>query len=406
MIKLIHYQRMTEGEASLRMIKKLSKRCNLSFHVFPLMVCLMLLMAGCGKEESTGSIFEEKQNTSEERQIDKTSTGVVKDESGSEGSEDMEELPEYVSVVRITINPQLELYLDGEDRVVGVSYLNQDAEDAFSKLSMTDLSLEDAVRQIVTVSVDEGYLTEGKTITVDFVEQDEKSDLSEKMDMVQTAVQEEISEKQLTVTLEIEAEGEVQDSFVLEPDEQKPSEETSSSSGQTGNDKASEAAGTQNGKTPETTGTPEDKQTGKQNGQQTGEQTGTQQAGNSASGSEAAKPDAEPCPDCGGSGICPECGGGTLPCKMCGGSLWESCGVCGGSGRQSCPGCHGSGKDATSGETCRHCGGAGSITCEVCRGAGGKSCSICNGKGVVSDDCILCHGGKACTACGGTGVKK
>lgn len=384
----------------------MSERYNSRFrvlYVFLLMFCLMLLMVGCRKEEITGSVVEEILNSSEESMAKEISTNMVKNENNANGAEGMEELPEdtsavspdleYVSVVRITINPQLELYLDREDRVVGVFYLNQDAEDAFSKLSMTDLSLEDAVRQIVTVSVEAGYLTEGKTITVDFVEQDEKSELPEKIEMVQTAVKEELSEKQLTVTLEIEAEGTVQDSIVLEPEEQKSSEETSSSSGQTGNGKVSEATGTQ-----------KDKQTDKQ----TDEQSGTQQTGNAASaaGSEPAKPAGEPCPDCGGTGICPECGGGTLPCKMCGGSLWESCGVCGGSGRQSCPGCHGSGKDATSGETCRHCGGAGGMSCEVCGGAGGKSCSICNGKGVVSDDCILCHGGKACTACGGTGVKK
>lgn len=378
-------------------MKKLSGIWKLYFAVSLLMICMLIFMSGCGAEEITGSIAEENRNTSETMQTKEASTDTVMNESSSDVSEDTEEMLDYVSIVRITINPQLELYLDGEDRVVGVSYLNQDAEDAFSRLSMTDLSLEDAVRQIVTVSVEEGYLTEGKTITVDFSEQDEKANLPDRMEMVQTAVREELSEKQLTVTLEIEAEGEVQDSFVLEPDEKKPSEETAPSSGQNGNDKTSETTGTQN-----------DKQTDKQTGQQTGKQNGTQEAGNSASaaGSEAAKPAGEPCSDCGGSGICPECGGGTLPCKMCGGSLWESCGVCGGNGRQSCPGCHGSGKDATSGETCRHCGGAGSITCEVCGGAGGKSCSICNGKGVVSDDCILCHGGKACTACGGTGVKK
>lgn len=118
--------------------------------------------------------------------------------------------------------------------------------------------------------------------------------------------------------------------------------------------------------------------------------------------SEVAK---EPCPDCGGTGICPECGGGTLPCKRCGGSLWEKCGVCGGSGHQTCQGCHGSGKDATDGNNCRHCGGSGGYICELCGRTGGKSCSICNGKGVVSDDCILCHGGRSCITCGGTGTK-
>lgn len=290
------------------MMKNLLERCNLNFHVFLLMVCLMLFMVGCGKGEITGSVAEENRNSSEETKVKETSTDAVKDESSSDSAENTKEMPE-------------------------------------------------------------------------------------KIEMVQTAVKEELSEKQLTVTLEIETEGTVQDSIVLEPDEQKISEETANSSGQAGNDKVTEA-----------TGTPKDKQTDKQ----TGEQSGTQQTGNAASaaGSEPAKPAGEPCPDCGGTGICPECGGGTLPCKMCGGSLWESCGVCGGSGRQSCPGCHGSGKDATSGETCRHCGGAGGMSCEVCGGAGGKSCSICNGKGVVSDDCILCHGGKACTACGGTGIKK
>ncbi|MGN0166664.1 MAG: hypothetical protein ACI4AB_01360 [Acetatifactor sp.] len=375
------------------MRNKLTEICKLYFTVS----LLLIFMSGCGAEKITGSIIGENQNISGEMQAEETSTGAVKEESGSDVTEDTEEMPAYVSIVRITINPQLELYLDAEDKIVDVAYLNKDAEDAFSGLKMKDLSLEDAVRQIVTVSFEEGYLTEGKSITVDFAEQDEKADLPDKMEMIKTVVREELSEKQLAVTLEIEAEGEVQDSLVLEPDEQKAFEETAHSSEQTGNDKASEGTGTQN-----------DKQTDKQTGQQTGKQNGTQEAGNSASAADSAavQPAGELCPDCGGSGICPECGGGTLPCKRCGGSLWENCGVCGGSGRQNCPGCHGSGKDATSGETCKRCGGAGSTSCEVCGGAGGKSCSICNGKGVVSDDCILCHGGKACTACGGTGVKK
>ena len=232
--------------------------------------------------------------TSEEQaQTKEASTGTVEAESGSGEAANAESMPEYVTVVRIIINPELELYLDGDGKVVATS-------------------------------VEDGYLTEGKTITVDFVEQKEETDLQNMMETVQTAVQDELSEKQLSATLELGTKGEIQESVALHPE---PLEDTQ------------EAAASEPSEKPASAGTPE-----------------------------PAQPANNPCPDCGGTGICPECGGGTLPCKRCGGSLWESCGVCG--------------------------------------GAGGKSCSICNGKGVVSDDCILCHGGKSCTSCGGTGIKK
>lgn len=356
-------EKVSECEVVMRKSEGFSKKNSLCVAVWLLMICIMLVTGGCGKKDVDKSAVAGSVEASEEQAKTKeASTGTVEAESGSGEAANAESMPEYVTVVRITINPELELYLDGDGKVVAVDYLNEDAENAFSALPMTGINLEEAVKLVVATSVEDGYLTEGKTITVDFVEQKEETDLQNMMETVQTAVQDELSEKQLSATLELGTKGEIQESVALQPE---PLEDTQ------------EAEASEPSEKPVSAGTPEP----------------VQPANNS-------------CPDCGGTGICPECGGGTYPCKRCGGSLWEKCGVCGGSGRQTCPGCHGSGKDATSGESCRHCGGAGSITCEVCGGAGGKSCSICNGKGVISDDCILCHGQKICTTCGGTGVKK
>lgn len=331
-------------------------------------ICLLLLLTGCGSAEISA---EQPQNHSTQAAVaqsepekEQVATETQKTED-SAGETDAKQ--DYAMIVQITINPKVALYLAKDGSVVDVEYLNEDAKNAFSNLKITGTKFEEAVSMIVDTSAKEGYLKEGKTISVDFVETaGEETAIAELTANVQTAVQDTLTERQLSATLEIEVEGKVQESVALEP-------ETADKQDESGQQEANQ-----------NTASTDNQNTGKQ---------------------EAPQPAKEPCSACGGTGICPECGGGTLPCKMCGGSLWESCGVCGGSGHQTCHGCHGSGKDATSGETCRHCGGSGGYNCEVCGGSGGKSCSICNGKGVVSDDCILCHGGKACTACGGTGTK-
>ena len=343
-------------------------------------ICSMLLLTGCGSAEISaeqhGNQGEESskeaiaETNTEQNVFDKAQSGKEQVATKTQKTEDSagktDAKTDYAMVVQITINPKVALYLAKDGSVVDVEYLNEDAKNAFSNLEITGTKFEEVVSMIVDTSAKEGYLKEGKTISVDFVETaGEETAIEELTANVQIAVQDALTERQLSAILEIEVEGKVQESVALEPEKADKQDES---------------------------------------GQQSANQNtaNKEDTGNSVAAPQPAK---EPCPACGGSGICPECGGGTLPCKRCGGSLWESCGVCGGGGRQTCQGCHGSGKDATSGDTCRHCGGAGAYTCEVCGGSGGKSCSICNGKGVVSDDCILCHGGKACTACGGTGTK-
>lgn len=338
-------------------------------------ICSAILLTGCGgSAESAGDmstgVAEVTSAVPDDSAVGDMSTEVAEVTSAtpddSAVGQDVKESarPDYVMVVQLTINPKMNLYLDVDGGVVDVEYLNEDAQNAFSDIDVTGISLKDAVSMIVDVSADKGYLSEGKTISVDIMEpsfgetlqESLSGEISQKLEEeVQAAVWETLAERQFTVTLEINGEN----------------VEETVNTGETGN-----AGDPVDPVDPQTTGTPETSQTV-----------------------------GEACPACGGTGICSECGGGTLPCKRCGGSLWESCGLCNGTGTQNCHGCRGTGTDSTDGSTCRYCGGAGKITCELCGGVGGKSCSICNGKGVVSDDCILCHGGKKCTTCGGTGIK-
>lgn len=349
-----------------------------------LFTAMTFLMTGCG-EKAAGADSALQESTASESASENSSVALESAAKESSSGESTGEEPagDVAAVVRITINPDLELLLDKEAIILAVNYLNQDAEDAFSELELQGTELKDAVSLVVDAAIEKEYLKAGKEIAVEISAGANKvpeAALSEEItDVINKTVQETLDNRQFDALLQITV-AETEEGQSGQASEVKE-EQTESKEGQAAKDSQ----------------TAEDGQTAVKDGQDSGE---------SMEQTTQAETGGEPCPACGGTGICAECGGGTLPCKRCGGSLWEKCGTCGGSGSQTCPGCHGSGQDATDGSACRHCGGAGSITCEQCGGSGGKACSICNGKGVISDDCILCHGAKTCTVCGGTGKKQ
>lgn len=333
-----------------------------------MLLAAVLWLGGCGAQDDAaagGTVSSTVQSGAAQDSAEagsKTDAAAPQDSAAQSGTAQDDAVQDYAAVVTITINPQLELYVDDTNRVVDFKPMNDDAEAVFKTAELTDRELGEAVTLIVQTAADAGYLEDGGTVRADVAakqgEQLADDTADTLLQTVRDAVQSGLSDKKLSAALEIAVSGEAKLSETL-----GASAEQTASSGQAA---SSEQA--------------------------------------ASSGQEASS--GQPCQACGGTGICAECGGGTLPCKRCGGSLWESCGTCNGSGRQKCPGCNGSGTDATSGSACNHCGGAGFITCQQCGGSGGKACSICNGKGVISDDCILCHGAKTCTVCGGAGVQK
>lgn len=339
-----------------------------------MLLMIMVLAVGCGKQKAENT---DAGNTSTE-QMTESSTETVTEPEENTMPEDLS----YVAKLHVTINPDLALYLDADQNVVFVEYLNDDAKNAYAGIDMQGVRFDAALKVIVETAVDEGYLTEGKTVSVDVAESDEMVSVAEMAAQIETSVQEAVAQKEVGATLAISVAGEPEREVAVQP------KDTSDGQNPDNNGDTAQEAGEEK---PENGG---GETTAGGNGT-TGDGGAAEENDTTGDGGSAGNQDAEPCSACGGTGICAECGGGTLPCKRCGGTLVETCGNCDASGKQKCPGCKGSGTDATDGSTCKYCGGT-----------HGKPCTICKGKGVISDDCILCHGDKKCTVCGGTGYKK
>lgn len=69
--------------------------------------------------------------------------------SVQEGKEKLESVENCCLVLQISINPQLELYLDADGTVLKAVSVNKDAEQLLAALQLTGLSFDDAVRAIL-----------------------------------------------------------------------------------------------------------------------------------------------------------------------------------------------------------------------------------------------------------------
>lgn len=77
-------------------------------------------------------------------------------------------IPEdYAVSVIVTINPQVKLYLDKDNVVIGVEYLNEDAKAAFAKVKFSDVTIEVCIDEMISAAVESEFLTDGKDVPVE-----------------------------------------------------------------------------------------------------------------------------------------------------------------------------------------------------------------------------------------------
>lgn len=76
----------------------------------------------------------------------------------------------YATVLLITINPQIRLYLDADGIVLAVEAVNKDAEEIKENLSLENDSYEVAVEKIVTKSEEKGYIKSNAVISIEITE--------------------------------------------------------------------------------------------------------------------------------------------------------------------------------------------------------------------------------------------
>ena len=133
-----------------------------------LFMTMSFLMTGCG-EKTAGVDGALQESTASESASENSSVALESADKESSSGESTEGEPagDVAAVVRITINPDLELLLDKEAKILAVNYLNQDAEDAFSELELQGTELKDAVSLVVDAAIEKEYLKAGKEIAVE-----------------------------------------------------------------------------------------------------------------------------------------------------------------------------------------------------------------------------------------------
>lgn len=250
---------------------------------------------------------------------------------------------DYAAAIIVTINPQVKLYVDANNTIVGIEYLNEDAKTAYAGIDFSGITVEEGMEQLIDAAVEKEFLTDGKEVSIDVAEvRDESYDYETTCSKAEAAVEE------ATQKCQIEA---VISALVSAPEATETTEQ--------------QAAGSQDASNTET------------------------QSGSEPAKKEETQVSANPCSNCGGTGKCDEClgdgyrgAGFTVSCPRCHGSLTETCIYCDAAGNSN-----------------KHEG-----TCDFpnCMGAHVYACTTCNG-GSTSVTCASCNGSGKCKVCGGSG---
>ena len=307
-----------------------------------LAICFLLVLAlgACGKEKAT---VEENSETVAEKEEPATETG----ETQKVTVED--QIPtDYAAAIIVTINPQVKMYVDVNNTIVGIEYLNEDAKTAYAGIDFLGKTVEEGMEQLVDAAVEKEFLTDGKEVSVDVAEvRDESYDCTKVCAKAEAAVTEAAKNCRIEAAIS---------TTVSAPEATEQAEQTSSESQTEAQEKAqnkSEAV--------------------------------------QAPAQEEPQVPANPCSNCGGTGKCDECLGDgyrgvgyTVSCPRCHGSLTETCIYCDAAGNSN-----------------KHEG-----TCDFpnCMGKHVYSCTTCGG-GTTPVTCQSCGGSGKCKACGGGGTQ-
>lgn len=328
-------------------------------HLLSILLIFALLLGGCGKTTESGN------NNSSETTVPEN----------------------YAYTMLVTINPKIKLYMDENDKILAVEYLNDDAKTVFADSQLIGIVVDDGLAKIVETSIDKGYLKDGKDVTVTLDEvRDDKLKKDELLLSAEATIKNVLTDKSISANVITRIQSEI------------------------------------NAPLDNATSTIDSSM--KQSTSSTANPSGTQ----NPSGSTAQE--SINCTHCNGSGMCSACNGGKKACPACSGTGSETCKNCDENGMQACPNrrdncvngkincqncqgsgkmtcnaCGGNGKDHYDGvSVCNGCGGSGKQTCPNCGGKGYEICKTCNGSGKLK--CEVCGGKHSfiCTHCKGVGT--
>lgn len=147
------------------------------FFTVILAMCLLstLCLTGCGKPAEPDDVFTPPEN--------------------------------YVSVIQITINPTANLYLDAEEIVLAVEYVNTDAKECYAKVEseIVGKKLDKAVNVVVTTAEKDGYFAENKAVTIDLVKSTAEDKKAEILNTATESAKSVLTEKNITAEIKLSA---------------------------------------------------------------------------------------------------------------------------------------------------------------------------------------------------------
>lgn len=310
-------------------------------------ILLLLCLSACSKEKEV--VSENSEAVVESETIESVSETT---ETQAAMAEDV--IPtDYAAAIIVTINPQIKLYVDVDNTIVGIEYLNEDAKKAYAGIDFSGITVEEGMEQLIDAAVEKKFLTDGKEVSIDVAEvKDESYDY----EAVCTKAEAVVTETTQKCQVEVVISAKVSAPETAEATEQQTTEQ------QAAEQQAAES----------------------QDASKTEAQSGTETAKK-----EETQVSANPCSNCGGTGKCDEClgdgyrgAGFIVSCPRCQGSLTETCAYCDAAGNSN-----------------KHEG-----TCDFpkCMGAHVYACTICNG-GNTPVTCESCGGSGKCKVCGGSG---
>lgn len=114
----------------------------------------------------------------------------------------------YASVLVVSINPEIRLYLDKDNNVLAVEPVNDDAKAVVEKLDIKNKKVDAAVKSIITVSKDEGFVKEGVTVSLKVSEVKDKELSADTIaDLVEKSANETFTELKITAEVKTEKVG-------------------------------------------------------------------------------------------------------------------------------------------------------------------------------------------------------
>ena len=86
--------------------------------------------------------------------------------SSKSAKSDFKKPKDYTTVIKVSINPEMNLYLDAQNKVLAVEPVNKAAKEFVKEIDLQENALEKVVSNIVAKAKAKGFL--GKTTTIDF----------------------------------------------------------------------------------------------------------------------------------------------------------------------------------------------------------------------------------------------